>query len=329
MRILVLGGSVFLGHTVATVARDAGHEVSCLARGESGSLPAGTRHVAADRSSPGAYDAVRDQDWDAVVDVSWQPGFVRGALAALAPRAEHWTYVSSCSVYATQDTPGADESAPLLEPLAADEATREEYGAAKAACEQACLETLGDRLHVARAGLIAGPGDRSDRLGYWPGRFARGGNVLVPAEDQAAQVVDVRDLATYLLAVAERGDALVANAVGERLRLQAVLAAAREVAGHRTEPVRASDDWLVGQGVEPYMGDESLPLWMPLPDWGGFNDRADERAVAAGLVRRPVADTLADALDDERRLGLDRQPRRAGLSPAREAELVAAWRAHG
>ena len=287
------------------------------------------RHVPADRSAPGAYDAVRDQDWDAVVDVSWQPGFVRGALTALAPRSRHWTYVSSCSVYATQDTPGADESAPLLAPLAADEATREEYGEAKAACEAACLEALADRLHVARAGLIAGPGDRSDRLGYWPGRFARGGDVLVPAQDQATQVVDVRDLAAYLLAVAERGDALVTNAVGARLSMQDVLSTARQVAGHDAEPVRADDDWLVEQGVEPYMGDESLPLWIPLPGWEGFNDRGDARAVAAGLVRRPIADTLADVLADERRLGLDRHPRRAGLSPAREAELVAAWRSRG
>lgn len=148
----------------------------------------------------------------------------------------------------------------------------------------------------------------------------------MPAEDQAVQLIDVRDLAVHLLAVADRGDALVANAVGERLRLQQVLAAAREVAGYRSELVRVGDGWLVDQGVEPYMGNESLPLWIPLPDWVGFNDRDDARAVQVGLVRRPVADTLTDALADERRLGLDRHPRRAGLSLAREAELVAAWR---
>ncbi len=329
MRILVLGGSVFLGHTVASLARDAGHDVSCLVRGSSGSLPAGVRHVAADRSAPGAYDAVAGQDWDAVVDVSWQPGFVRGALTALAARARHWTYVSSCSVYASQDQPGADESADLLESLAADEATGEQYGEAKAACERTCLEALADRLHVVRAGLIAGPGDRSDRLGYWPARFARGGDVLVPGQDHPSQVVDVRDLATYLLAVAARGDALVANAVGERSSLQQLLSDARDVAGTPSELVRADDDWLLEQGVEPYMGDESLPLWIPLAGWSGFKDRDDTRAVRAGLVRRPVTETLADALADERRLGLDRHPRRAGLSQPREAELVAAWRARG
>ena len=329
MRILVLGGSVFLGRQIAERARDDDHDVTCLARGESGSLPVGVRHVVADRADPAAYDAVRDQDWDAVLDVSWQPGWVRSALAALGDRTRHWTYVSSCSVYASHATPDTDEAAELLEPLRGGEASREQYGEAKVACEQACREALGDRLHISRAGLLAGPDDRSDRVGYWPGRFARGGDVLVPRDDGAAQVLDVRDLASFLLLVAALGDPLVANAVGERTSLHTVLDSAEALAAPAAPSpvtrVEADDGWLLEQQVEPFMGPESLPLWLPLADWAGFSARDDTRAVDAGLARRPLADTLRAALDDERRLGLDR-PRAAGLSAGREAELVAACR---
>jgi nucleoside-diphosphate-sugar epimerase len=291
------------------------------------------RQVPADRAGPGAYDAVRSVAWDAVIDVSWQPGWVRGALAALADRARHWTYVSSCSVYASQAVPGADESAPVHDPLPGEQAGRQQYGEAKAACEQACSVVLGDRLHISRAGLLAGPGDLSDRVGYWPGRFSRGGDVLVPGDDGPAQLLDVRDLAAFLLQVSGRGDPLVANAVGAPTSLHAVLAAAQEVAAGGPDltadtltMVEPDDDWLLQHGVEPYMGPESLPMWLPLAEFAGFSARDDTRAVDAGLERRPVIETLAAALADERRLGLDRL-RKAGLTPGRERELVAAWRA--
>ena len=185
MRILVLGGTAWLGSEVAREALGRGHEVTALARGESGSAPAGVTLVRRDRARPGAYDSVRGQRWDGVIDVSRQPGQVRSALVALADQAAHWVFVSSCSVYAAHDTPGADESAVLLPPLDAEEATLETYGEGKVACEQAELATMApERSLVARSGLIAGPGDRSGRTGYWPLRFARpateDGTLLVP-----------------------------------------------------------------------------------------------------------------------------------------------------
>jgi nucleoside-diphosphate-sugar epimerase len=274
---------------------------------------------------------VRGSEWDAVVDVSWQPGFVRSALAALGDRAGHWTYVSSCSVYADQATPGQDESGPLLPALAGDVANREEYGEAKVACERLCLDAVGDRALVVRSGLIAGPGDLSDRVGYWPARFARAVSapgpepVLVPdSPDNPVQAIDVRDMASWIVGCAETGTIGVYNASGDVLRFAEVIDLARRVAGY-TGPIELVDsDWLAARGVEEYMGPESIALWLHDPDWAGFSSRDTAAVGRAGLVTRPLEQTLADTLPWERELGLDRV-RKAGLSAARERELLDAW----
>lgn len=135
MEILVLGGTAWLGRIKATEALARGHEVSCLARGERGDVVQGARLIVADRAHPDVYLAVQDRDWDAVVEVSWQPRFVQEAVDALAARARHWVYVSSVSVYADTDVVDADESARLLAPLQADIADRAVYGEAKVAGE--------------------------------------------------------------------------------------------------------------------------------------------------------------------------------------------------
>lgn len=266
------------------------------------------------------------------MDVARQPGHVRRAVAALEPVAARYLLVSSANVYASQREPGQREDAPLLPPLAADVMdSAERYGEAKVACEQAVAAAFGfGRMVVARAGLIGGPGDWSGRSGYWPWRFARpsgaDGAVLVPDEPMlAAAVLDVRDLATWLVACAETGVAGIVNVAGAPRPLAEHLDVARRVAGHTGPLVSVGRDWLVGHGVRPWSGPRSLPLWLDDPDWFGMNARSTQLATATGLVARPLEETLADTLAWE----LARPepgPHGAGLTDAEERDLLAVAR---
>lgn len=327
-KILVLGGTSWLGGTVAASAVAQGHEVTCLARGQSGAVPTGARLVTGDRDDAGAYAALpRSETWDLVVDVARQPGHVRGAVKALSDRAEHWTFVSSGSVYASHDAPQADESAALLPALAADTAAPEEYGEAKVACEQAVVHARGPGALIVRPGLIVGHGDLSERFGYWPARFALAvedeAPVLVPARrDRPVQWIDAADLAGWILVAGLSGVTGVYDAVGARTPLGAVLDTAARVAGFSGRVLAASDDDLRAAGVEEFMGPRSLPLWLADPDWQGFQDRSGARAADKGLRQRPLADTMADALSWERLLGLGRSRTRAGLDRAEELSII-------
>lgn len=330
MRLLVLGGTAWLGGEVVRHALVAGHAVTCLARGKAGAVRPGATLVTADRSQPDAYRGVMDADWDAVVDVSRQPGQVRDACAALASRARHFVFVSSGNVYADHSRPGEDESAALLPPLAGDVMeSMATYGEAKVACEQHVVRAFGrERATLVRAGLIGGPGDIFDRSGYWPLRFARaaaaGRAVLVPgAPQQPTQLVDVRDLAAWIVHVAEHRVPGAFNAAGPVVPLAGHLAVARDVAGHAGPLRSAASDWLLAHEVAPWMGPRSLPLWLPDPAYAGFSARSVRAAFAAGLAPRPLAETLRDTLAWELSRDPQPQPRRAGLADDDEAALLA------
>jgi nucleoside-diphosphate-sugar epimerase len=285
--------------------------------------------VVTDRRLPGAYDEVAAHGWDVVLDVSWQPEQVRSALSALASRARHWVYVSSISVYANQSVPGLDESATLVDPWSGSgEASIEEYAGAKVSCETSCLSAVGEgRLLIARAGLIVGYGDRSDRFGYWPARFARAHDaehLLVPPADCPVQVIDVVDLARWLVDAAEGRVAGTFDATGPQLTFADVAAACESVTGVSPALVEPRETWLVDAEVAPWAGPDSLPLWLPREDYGGMAARKARAVRGAGLRSRPLTDTVRDSLRWERELGLDRE-RRAGLSRGKEADLLRRW----
>jgi nucleoside-diphosphate-sugar epimerase len=323
MRILVMGGSAFLSAEITRRAVAEGHRVTCLARGSSGPPPQGAVWLQADRSlGADAYDEATGE-WDAVIDVARDPVLAQGALDSLADRAGHWTFVSSCSVYADHSVPGAGEDAELLPPLPAGEAsTPENYGESKSAIEAATLAAAGHKAHLVRAGLIAGPGDGSDRYGYWPARFARDDRpVIVPdIGTSPTQVIDVRDLAAWVVRAAAQGVTGALNALGDQVPFGEVAAAGRAAADHRGLVLEAAPDWLAAQGVNYWAGPDSLPLWLP-PGHDGFMARSNQAAKAAGLSLRPWRETVSDVLQDERTRGL-RRPRNAGLAPDREAGLA-------
>ncbi len=331
MRVLVLGGTAWLGHCIASTAQQRGHQVTALARGQSGPAPDGVELVRADRTAPGAYDEVAAREWDAVVEVGRQPGQTAAAVEALGGGRAHWVFVSSCSAYATHHDPGAAEDAALLDPVTEDGDDPETYGGRKVACERALQGDLEPgRLAILRSGLIAGPGDLSGRTGYWPLRFAHpatdDGTVLVPDSPLATQLIDVRDLAVWVVHIAQTGVAGTFNASGPQVPLAEHLAAARRVAGHTDDVVRVSPEWLADHEVQPWAGPRSLPLWLPLPEYAGFMARDTSAAHAAGLSCRPLVETLEDTLAWEVLQGPGRQ-RRAGLSPMEERQLVEAARA--
>lgn len=321
MRILVLGGTAWLGRTVVEHALRSGHDVTCAARRTA--VPDGARSVHVDRARDDALDELAaDGRWDAVIDVARTPEHVRRSVRDLESVADRYVFVSSVSVYASHADPGADESAALLAP--SDDPAA--YGSAKAACERAVLDAFGPhRSSIARVGLIGGPGDHTGRSGYWPWRFGRadalGRAVVVPAADeQTTSVIDVRDLAAWLVRAAGGSCGGVFDVAGEPTSFDEHLAVAKAAAHSGAPTVVLPDEQLLAHGVAPWAGPHSLPLWIPDVGHRGMNARTSAAALAAGLQRRPLAATLADVLRWEREQ--PEQPHGAGLTDAEEDELL-------
>ncbi len=296
MRLLLLGGTAWLSRQLARDAVARGHRVTCAARGRSGPVPAGVESFTVDRDDPEALAPLAQRTYDAVVDVTRRPSHARSAVRVLGGRAAHWTYVSSISVYADSATTGQDIGAPLVEPTptGGDESDPAGYAGHKRACELA-VETLPADLFIARPGLIVGPGDPSGRFAYWPRRIARDQVVVAPGSpEDPVQIVDVRDLARWLVDSIEARRTGTFDAVGEPMPMSVFLDAV--AAGVRAHPAWrwAAHDDLTSLGIEPWTGPGSLPLWVPHPEFAGHMSRDPSVTLAAGLAPRPVADTARD-----------------------------------
>ena len=318
METLILGGTAWLGRAIAHAALEHGHAVTCLARG-SAPVPKDATFISADRDDEDALRTVAARSWDAVIDVTRHHGQVRRAVRDL--RTRHWVFISTCSVYADSSNIERDENAPLLTPLQGE--VMEDistYGQAKVACEDV-VRASNTSATIVRSGLIGGPGDRSGRSGYWPWRFAHptGDDVIVPDDpDFPCAIIDVRDLASWVVAAAEQRLDGTFNATGPTIPFQQVIAAAARVAGSAVQPRAVSGMALAELGIGSWMGPASLPLWVNDPDWRGTATLNPPGARAAGLVARPLDDTLRDALAYEnQRTG----PRSAGLTDEEERQV--------
>ncbi len=313
MRLLVLGGTRFLGRHIVEAARSRGHAITVFTRGRS-ALPedwsASVEHRIGDRDpriDPGLH-ALGDGEWDAAIDTSgYVPRVVRAGASLLASRVAHYTFVSSISVYADESRPGFDESAavaPLADPASED--VMKDYGALKAACEREVLDAFDERACIVRPGLIVGPHDPSDRFGYWVARFAqpallgeRPRRAIVPEPpERPLQLIDARDLAGWMVDSAGRRATGTFNATSPdglftMGKLVYALMELARASASGVEPAWIDERALVAADVEPWTG---LPLWIPHDDaeHRAMMRASAERARDAGLAIRPLAATLAD-----------------------------------
>ena len=344
MKLLILGGTVFLGRHLVEAARARGHTITLFNRGQHNpELYPELEKLHGDRdpliSSGQALAALRGRHWDAVIDTcGYMPRVVRASAELLADAVEHYTFISSISVYADFSTPGIDERAPVgtLADEAVEEITEGTYGPLKALCEQAAERALPGRVLNIRPGLIVGPHDYSDRFTYWPRRVLRGGDVLAPGRpEHRTQIIDVRDLAEWIVRMVEARQVGVYNATGPDypLTIGRLLDECKAVTGSDARFIWVSERFLLDAGVQPWI---EVPLWVPEEDPAnaGFDSINCVKAISAGLRFRPLADTIRDTLQwdatrmDNEEVNPSRvlQPR-AGLKREREAELLEVWRA--
>ena len=316
MRVLVLGGTQFLGRAVAESALAAGHELTLFNRGRSKpDLFPEAERLRGDRD--GDLAALAGRRWDAIVDTSgYVPRVVRESAELLRDSGQY-TFVSSCSVYASFGEPATESSAVATVADATTEDVAQHYGALKALCEKVVEKVFAGRaLHV-RAGLIVGPYDPTGRFTYWPHRVARGGEVLVPgAPERPVQAIDVRDLGEWIVRSAETGLSGTFNASSPPFPMRELLEACSGDAAF----THVDEGWLVERDVGQWV---ELPLWIDSrnPEWRAFMETDVAKAVAAGLTIRPLAETARGALEHARPV------EGVGLMPEREAELLAEWHA--
>jgi 2'-hydroxyisoflavone reductase len=329
MRLLVLGGTHFVGRALVDAALGRGDEVTTVTRGVSGRPPPEVRALFVDRRDlPALTQALSGLEWDAAIDTwSGAPRPVRDSVQLLADRVDHYGYVSSRSVYVWPLPPGLDESAPLVngDPDSEDESA---YAEAKRGAELAVTEGFPGRTLLARAGLILGPHEDVGRLPWWLTRIARGGPVLAPGPPQRKlQYIDARDLASWMLSAADRCLNGAFNAVSRQghATMQDLLTACLSATGADAELVWKSPETIAAAGVS---GWSQLPIWVPpTGELAGLHDGDVSAAIAAGLRCRPIEQTVADTWDwlqdvDQTHLRPVESPTALGLDADLEGRIL-------
>ncbi len=340
LRILILGGTGFTGPHQVVYALTRGHKVTLFNRGRAPhAWPGEVEELIGDRNT-GDLKALAGREWDVAIDnPTTLPSWVRDAGAALAGKVGQYVFISTISVYAANDTP-ADETAPLApytgkDAMAETQATLTAnlglYGPLKALSEHEAEKKFPGMTTVIRPGLIVGPGDATDRFTYWPVRLDRGGEVLAPGDGvDPVQFIDARDLAEWTIRVAEARSFGVFNATGpeHRLAMRAMLAGIATATQADARLTWVSEAFLDAQNVNAW---SDMPVWVPgSGDTAGFARRNIARALAAGLTFRPLTTTAAETLAWFKTQPAERQAKlRAGLSPERESEVLAKWKAAG
>ena len=340
LRILILGGTGFIGPNQVRYAMARGHTVTLFNRGRTnpGLFP-NVETLIGDRApNPGQLDALKGtRQWDVVIDnPATSPRWVREAADVLKGRVKQYVFISTISVYASSNTPGADETAPVLTTTTPDVESGPEfrrlYGPLKALSEQAAEQAFPGRATIIRPGLIVGVGDNSDRYTYWLVRVSRGGEVMAPPADDPVQIIDARDLGEWSIRCCENSVFGVYNATGpaSRFTVRQMLEGARSVVGGNATFTHVTAEFLAAQ-QPPVQGWSQLPVWLPPAGrTAGFTQRSIKRAIDKGLTFRPYPDTVRETLafynqqTEERKAEL-----RAGLAPEREREVLAAWHARG
>lgn len=339
LRILILGGTGFTGPFQVQYALSRGHKVTVFNRGKThpGELPKEAEQLIGDRN--GQLDALKGRTWDVCIDIPTSiPVWVRDAAQVLKGNVDRYVFISTISVYSDTSKPGTDETAPLAKYEGADamketqqtmRANMALYGPLKALSEAETEKWFLGKALIIRPGLIVGPGDESDRFTYWPVRVARGGEVLAPGNlSDPVQFIDARDLAEWTIRMVEQGAAGVFNATGPKTKLSIgdMLNGIKSATKSNARFTWVDAEFLAAQKVRPW---SDMPVWVPAKgEENGFAMISIKKAIDKGLTFRSIGDTTQATLEWFRKQPAERQAKlRAGITPEREAEVLAAWHA--
>lgn len=337
MSILILGGTGFTGPFQVKYALERGHKVTVFNRGKThpGEAPKEVEQLIGDRN--GQLDALKNRKWDVVIDNPTSvPVWVRDVAQVLKGNVDRYVFISTISVYADTSKANTDEGAPLAK-YTGEDAMKESrdsiiaskfmlYGPLKALAEQEAEKWFPKQTLIIRPGLIVGPRDETDRFSYWPVRIDRGGEVLAPGEpSDPVQFIDGRDLAEWTIRMVEKRETGAYNATGpdKTLGVGAMLEGIKAANKSNANFTWVNTEFLEAQKVSPW---SDMPVWVPPQgEEGGMGRISIKRALAKGLTFRPLADTARDTLAWFKAQPPERQKLKAGISPEREAEVLAAW----